>query len=100
MRGPNVMPGYWNALEETAKRFRPWGAGVEIALFSGDTASMDADGYLYFHGRGDDIYKQRGYRVSATEIEAAALDVQGIEVAAVLEADRRPRRRPSGRRHD
>jgi acyl-CoA synthetase (AMP-forming)/AMP-acid ligase II len=89
VRGPHVMPGYWRAPEETAKRFKVWGNGTEIALFSGDRASLDADGFLYFHGRGDDIFKQRGYRVSAAEIEAAALNVAGITQAAVLKPTER-----------
>jgi acyl-CoA synthetase (AMP-forming)/AMP-acid ligase II len=89
VRGAHVMPGYWRAPTETEKRFRPWGNGVEIALYSGDRASLDADGFLYFHGRGDDIYKQRGYRVSAAEIEAAAMNVPGIEQAAVLKPTER-----------
>jgi len=45
---------------------------------------MDEDGYLYFHGREDDIYKSRGFRVSALEVEAAALDVPGVEGAALV----------------
>ncbi|MBX7098033.1 MAG: AMP-binding protein [Myxococcaceae bacterium] len=84
VRGPHVMRGYWNAPELTAKRFRRVGPGLEHALFTGDTCSLDADGFLYFHGRNDDIYKQGGYRVSALEVEAAALDVPGVVGAALV----------------
>ena len=84
VRGPNVMLGYWRSPELTAKRFRQWGPGQEMALFSGDMCSMDADGYLTFQGRTDDIFKQGGYRVSATEIESAALDIPGVNQAALL----------------
>ncbi|MDR1265308.1 MAG: AMP-binding protein [Propionibacteriaceae bacterium] len=84
VRGPHVMSGYWRAPDETAKRFRQRGPGTEIALHTGDLASLDDEGYLYFHGRHDDIFKQHGYRVSASEIEHAALDVYGVTGAAVL----------------
>jgi acyl-CoA synthetase (AMP-forming)/AMP-acid ligase II len=84
VRGPNVMLGYWRAPELTAKRFRHWGPGLEVALFTGDSCSMDAEGYLYFHGRSDDIYKQGGYRVSAVEIEAAACDIDEVDQAVLL----------------
>lgn len=90
VRGPHVMLGYWRAPELTAKRYRPWGAGTEVALFTGDACSLDEEGYLYFHGRSDDIYKQGGYRVSALEVEAAACDISGVRQAALLppQADR------------
>ncbi|HEX2078009.1 MAG TPA: AMP-binding protein [Longimicrobium sp.] len=84
VRGPHVMLGYWRAPELTAKRYRPFGPGMEIALYTGDTCSLDEEGYLYFHGRSDDIYKQRGYRVSALEVEAAACDVPGVQQAALI----------------
>lgn len=84
VRGAHVMLGYWRAPELTARRYRRWGPGQEIALFTGDTCSVDEEGYLYFHGRSDDIYKQGGYRVSALEIEAAAGDIPGVRLAALL----------------
>src|SRR5262249_5256021 len=84
VRGPHVMSGYWNAPELTCKRFRVWGTGREKILFTGDTCVLDEEGYLYFRGRFDDIYKQGGYRVSALEVEAAVLDIAGVTHAAVL----------------
>jgi acyl-coenzyme A synthetase/AMP-(fatty) acid ligase len=41
----------------------------EIAVFSGDTVRKDAEGFLYFIGRRDEMIKTSGYRVSPTEIE-------------------------------
>jgi len=84
VRGPHVMSGYWRAPELTANRFRRWGSSLECALFTGDSCHIDADGYLYFHGRNDDIYKQSGFRVSAIEVEAAAHALEGVEHAALL----------------
>lgn len=84
VRGPHVTSGYWQSRKLTEQRFRLWGPGLERALFTGDMCSMDSDGFLYFHGRNDDIYKQRGFRVSAVEVEAAALNIPGVSEAAVL----------------
>jgi acyl-coenzyme A synthetase/AMP-(fatty) acid ligase len=41
----------------------------EIAVFSGDTVRKDAEGFLYFIGRRDEMIKTSGYRVSPTEVE-------------------------------
>src|SRR6185295_1428836 len=74
-RGALVAMGYWNDAEKTAERFRPLPGretGLvlpEIAVFSGDTVRMDAEGFLYFIGRRDEMIKTSGYRVSPTEIE-------------------------------
>jgi acyl-CoA ligase (AMP-forming) (exosortase A-associated) len=74
-RGSLVAMGYWNDLERTAQRFRPTPgqpAGIpipELAVWSGDQMRMDADGYLYFESRRDEMIKTSGYRVSPTEVE-------------------------------
>lgn len=74
-RGPLVAQGYWNDPEKTAERFRPLPgreSGLvlpEIAVFSGDTVRRDAEGYLYFVGRRDEMIKSSGYRISPNEVE-------------------------------
>jgi acyl-CoA ligase (AMP-forming) (exosortase A-associated) len=78
-RGALVGLGYWNDPEKTAERFKLLPAGVagrsselqlpEYAVFSGDTVRRDADGFLYFIGRRDEMIKTSGYRVSPTEVE-------------------------------
>jgi acyl-CoA ligase (AMP-forming) (exosortase A-associated) len=75
-RGPLVSLGYWNDAEMTALRFKPLphtdGRVLdEIAVFSGDTVRRDAEGFLYFIGRHDEMIKTSGYRVSPLEIEEA-----------------------------
>lgn len=78
-RGALVSLGYWQAPELTAKRFRPIPGGVtqggqpELAVWSGDTVVRDADGFLYFRGRRDEMIKSSGYRISPTEVEDLVL---------------------------
>lgn len=86
VRGPNVMAGYWRRPELTAQRF-PREAGLFPQLRTGDYGRIDDDGYVYLVGRRDDLYKERGFRVSATEVEAAARRVAGVEGAAVVPPD-------------
>ncbi len=60
---PGLMLGYWRRPEEEALVWRgEWFAG-------GDLAHFDQDGYLWFHGRNDDILNTQGYRLSPLEIE-------------------------------
>jgi acyl-CoA ligase (AMP-forming) (exosortase A-associated) len=88
-RGALVALGYWNDPAKTAERFRPAPGQDpalplrEIAVWSGDTVRRDEDGFLYFVGRGDDMIKVSGYRISPTEIEEAIYAAQLVqEVAA------------------
>ncbi len=70
-RGATVTKGYWRDPENTAKVFRshPRFPG-ETLVFSGDRVVRDADGYLYFVARGDEMIKTKGFRVSPTEVES------------------------------
>lgn len=74
--GPLVAQGYWQDAERTAMRFKPAPAFSDyggIAVWSGDTATRDGDGYLSFVGRDDAMIKTAGNRVSPSEIEDAAI---------------------------
>lgn len=78
-RGALVGLGYWNDPEKTAERYRLLPPGVggreaglqlpEYAVYSGDNVRRDAEGFLYFIGRRDEMMKTSGYRVSPTEVE-------------------------------
>ena len=78
-RGALVGQGYWNDAEKTAERYKLLPAGLpgrdaalqlpEYAVFSGDNVRQDAEGFLYFIGRRDEMIKTSGYRVSPTEVE-------------------------------
>ena len=82
--GPHVMPGYWRAPELSARTFRRDPASGALRLHTGDYGSVDDDGYLYFDGRRDDMFKRKGIRMSTLEIEAAAMDVPGVRSATAL----------------
>lgn len=76
-RGATVAKGYWRDPVSTAKVFRPHpfdptGNGrPEMVVYSGDLVQQDAEGYLYYVGRRDQLIKSSGFRVSPEEIEAA-----------------------------
>lgn len=84
--GPLVAQGYWRRPDDTAKRFRELPAqlrsGQGMAVFSGDTVRRDADGFLYFVGRNDEMIKTSGYRVSPTEVEEVVHE-SGIVAEAI-----------------
>jgi acyl-CoA synthetase (AMP-forming)/AMP-acid ligase II len=85
VQGPHVMSGYWGAPELTMQRFFHQPAQPTLSrLRTGDYGRLDEDGYLYVEGRRDDIYKQRGHRVGAGEVEAAAKRIAGVRLAAVV----------------
>jgi acyl-CoA ligase (AMP-forming) (exosortase A-associated) len=74
--GPLVAQGYWQDPERTARRFKPAPAFAEsggMAVWSGDTVRLGADGLLRFVGRDDEMIKSAGNRISPTEIEEAVL---------------------------
>ncbi|MFG1429739.1 acyl-CoA synthetase [Xanthobacter sp. V2C-8] len=76
---PGLMLGYWNRPEEEAAVYRgEWFVG-------GDLAAFDADGWLWFHGRNDDLMNALGYRVSPMEVEKVLAQCPGIAEAAVAE---------------
>jgi len=74
-RGVLVAMGYWNDAQKTAERFKPAPGKnnalplEEIAVWSGDQVKRDAEGYLYFITRQDEMIKTSGYRVSPDEVE-------------------------------
>ncbi|MBB3980433.1 acyl-CoA ligase (AMP-forming) (exosortase A-associated) [Sphingobium fontiphilum] len=85
--GPLVAQGYWRDPERTAERFRPAPPASTyggMAVWSGDTVRRDGQGLLYFVGRDDAMIKSAGNRISPTEIEEAAVAVEGVSEAVAL----------------
>lgn len=82
LNGPSLMKGYYRDPETTAARMSRWG------FHTGDYAYADEDGFLFFQGRHDDVFKCGGEKVSAREIEDVILEHHGVlEAAVVAQAD-------------
>jgi long-chain acyl-CoA synthetase len=78
IRGGNVMRGYWNQPEETAKVLRDgW-------LLTGDIGYGDADGYYYITDRKKDMLLVNGINVYPREIEEVIYQFPGVKDAAVI----------------
>lgn len=84
IRGPHVMKGYWDNPAATDVALRPGPLPREKVLYTGDLFRTDADGFLYFVGRKDDIIKTRGEKVSPKEVENMLYALPGIREAAVV----------------
>ncbi|MCX7303522.1 MAG: class I adenylate-forming enzyme family protein [Hyphomicrobiales bacterium] len=76
---PGLMLGYWRRPDEERRVFLgDWFAG-------GDLAAFDQDGYVWFHGRADDMMNAGGFRVSPLEVEETLSVCPGIAEIAVAE---------------
>ncbi|MGV8841118.1 MAG: class I adenylate-forming enzyme family protein [Bauldia sp.] len=84
IRGPHVMKGYWENPEATDKALKPGPFAWEKVLYTGDLFKTDAEGFLYFVGRRDDIIKSRGEKVAPKEVEAVLYTLPDIREAAVI----------------
>lgn len=84
VRGANVMKGYWELPEETSRILRPGRFPWEQVLYTGDLFRMDAEGFLYFVSRKDDIIKTRGEKVSPKEVENVIYEHPDVLEAAVI----------------
>jgi long-chain acyl-CoA synthetase len=83
VRGPQVMRGYWNRPDETAKVMLPDGW-----LRTGDIGRMDERGFVYIEDRKKDMILVSGFKVFPNEVEAVAATHPGIlEAAAVAQSD-------------
>jgi long-chain acyl-CoA synthetase len=84
IRGPQLMQGYWNAPEETARVLRyGW-------LHTGDIGLVDEDGYTFIVDRKKEIIKCRAFSIAPAELEAALLehpDIADCGVVGVPDAD-------------
>jgi acetyl-CoA synthetase len=74
----NQMLGYWNKPEATAEKY------VGRWLVTGDRGYQDADGYVHFLGRNDDVITSAGYRIGPTPIEDCLLKHPAVKLAAAI----------------
>ncbi len=85
--GPLVSQGYWGGHRLADERFRPAPAFSKsggVAVYSGDIVVEGADGLFRFVGRGDEMIKSAGNRISPTEIEAAVLNTGDVAEAVAI----------------
>ena len=75
---PGLFDGYFRDPAATEQSFRNgW-------YYTGDTATRDKDGYLWFVGRSDDIISSAGYRISPFEVESALIEHKAVLESAVV----------------
>jgi acetyl-CoA synthetase len=79
---PVFFLGYWRNEAATAAKFT--GEPDNSWCRTGDTAVMDADGYLWYQGRSDDVFKAAGYRIGPSEIENCLVKHAAVANAAVV----------------
>jgi long-chain acyl-CoA synthetase len=84
VRGSHVMMGYWRKPEETAAKLKEGLYPGEKVLHTGDLFRTDAEGFLYFVARKDDIIKSRGEKVSPREVENILHEIAGVSLSAVV----------------
>ncbi|MEF9947504.1 MAG: long-chain fatty acid--CoA ligase [Comamonas sp.] len=78
VRGPNIMLGYWNRPEETARALRGgW-------LYTGDAAYMDEQGYLFIVDRLKDMIVTGGENVYSIEVESVIATHPAVAACAVI----------------
>ena len=72
------MAGYRDDPEQTAR------AMADGYYHTGDVGSVDADGYVTYVGRADDVFKASDYRISPFELESVLLEHEAVAEAAVV----------------
>jgi long-chain acyl-CoA synthetase len=78
IQGPQVMKGYWNRPEETAKVLKDgW-------LYTGDLATMDDEGYFAIVDRIKDVIIAGGFNIYPREVEEVLYEHPGVREAAVI----------------
>ena len=78
VRGPSAGEGYWNQRAKSRRTFAgEW-------TYTGDKYRRDADGYYYYCGRTDDMFKVSGMWVSPFDVEAALISHEAVLEAAVI----------------
>ncbi|BBK41202.1 AMP-dependent synthetase [Allostella vacuolata] len=84
VRGPNVMKGYWQDPEATAR------AVVDGWLHTGDVGHLEADGYLVITDRKKDFIKNAGGDMIAPQRIEGLLTLEPLIAQAIVHGDRRP----------
>jgi long-chain acyl-CoA synthetase len=78
IKGPNVVRGYWQRPDETARTFtRGW-------LHTGDVAELDEDNFIYIVDRAKDMIIRGGENVYSVQVEAALFEHPAVADCAVI----------------
>ena len=80
--GPQVMKGYLNLPEESAKALREWRG--KTWMYTGDVGYMDEDGYIYLCDRAKDMLIVGGFKVFSVEVEDKLQSLDFIAQSAVI----------------
>ncbi|MBF0449947.1 MAG: AMP-binding protein [Candidatus Magnetomorum sp.] len=80
--GPQVMKGYFNKPEETAKTLREHDG--RMWMYTGDIGRMDEDGYLYIVDRAKDMINVGGFKVFSREVEEEIFAHPAVEQCAII----------------
>ena len=81
-QNPQLMLGYWKDPERTEACFVNGQDGRWYV--TGDRAERDADGYLWYRGRADDVINSAGYRIGPLEVENALAEHPAVRACAVV----------------
>ncbi len=73
-----LMVGYQDSPEKTAEVMR------DGHYHTGDVAAMDAEGYITFVGRADDVFKSSDYRISPFELESVLIEHEAVAEVAII----------------
>jgi acetyl-CoA synthetase len=79
---PIFFLGYWKNPSATAAKYVETDTGIWCK--TGDLAVRDADGYLWYQGRADDVFKAAGYRIGPSEVENCLVKHPAVANAAVV----------------
>lgn len=82
VHGPQVMKGYHNKPEDTARTLRSF--QNETWLYTGDVARMDEDGYFYIADRTKDMIIVGGFKVFSREVEEVLSQHPAVQLCAVV----------------
>jgi long-chain acyl-CoA synthetase len=79
---PNVMQGYWQRAEESARAFVE--KGGQRWMRTGDIVRMDQEGYFHFYDRSKDLIKYKGYSIFAKDVEDVLYGHPQVKAAGVI----------------
>jgi acetyl-CoA synthetase len=79
---PGLTPGLWSEPERYGREYWQRIPGQQL-YYTGDSAHMDEDGYVWFAGRADEIIKIAAHRLGTIEVESALLKHPAVAEAGV-----------------